>query len=65
MVKKFSLDFQNKSLNIKFNLPSYAYVESDIMTLERVVQNLLSNTIKYTPRNNDIIITVKEDFWFI
>ena len=29
------------------------------MTLERVVQNLLSNTIKYTPRNNDIIITVK------
>ena len=31
------------------------------MTLERVVQNLLSNTIKYTPRNNDIIITVKED----
>ena len=61
MVKKFSLDFQNKGLNIKFNLPSYAYVEGDIMTLERVVQNLLSNTIKYTPRNNDIIITVKED----
>ena len=61
MVKKFSLDFQNKELNVKFNLPSYAYVEGDIMTLERVVQNLLSNTIKYTPRNNDIIIIVKDE----
>lgn len=61
MVKKFSLDFHNKGLNIKFNLPPYAYVEGDIMTLERVVQNLLSNTIKYTPRNNEIIISVNEE----
>ena len=61
MVKKLSLDFENNNLHIKFDLPSYAYVEGDIMTLERVVQNLLSNTIKYTPNGNDIFISVKEE----
>ena len=61
MVKKLSLEFKNKDLHVKFDLPSYAYVEGDVMTLERVVQNLLSNTIKYTPAGNDIIISVKEE----
>ena len=60
MVKRFSLELQNKELTITFNLPEYAYVEGDIMTLERVVQNLLSNAIKYTPRGNEIIISVIE-----
>lgn len=60
MVKRFTLEFQNKELNIIFNLPQYAYVEGDILNLEQVVQNLLSNTIKYTPRGNDIIIGVEE-----
>ena len=61
MVKKLSLEFKNKDLHVKFDLPSYAYVEGDVRTLERVVQNLLSNTIKYTPAGNDIIISVKEE----
>lgn len=60
MVKRFSLELQNKGLKIIFNLPEYAYVEGDIITLERVVQNLLSNAIKYTPRGNEIIISVVE-----
>ena len=60
MVKRFSLELQNKELKIIFNLPEYAYVEGDIMTLERVVQNLISNAIKYTPRGNEIIISVIE-----
>jgi len=60
MVKRFSLELQNKSLKVIFNLPEYAYVEGDIITLERVVQNLLSNAIKYTPRGNEIIISVAE-----
>ena len=60
MVKKFTLELQNKELKVAFNLPQYAYVEGDIMTLERVVQNLLSNAIKYTPRGNTIIISVFE-----
>ena len=60
MVKRFSLELQNKELKVIFNLPEYAYVEGDIMTLERVVQNLLSNAIKYTPRGNEIIISVVE-----
>lgn len=60
MVKRFSLELQNKELNVIFNLPQYAYVEGDIMNLEQVVQNLLSNAIKYTPRGNDVIISVDE-----
>ena len=60
MVKRFTLEFQNRELNIEFNLPQYAYVEGDILTLEQVVQNLLSNTLKYTPRGNTIYISVEE-----
>ncbi len=60
MVKRFSLELQNKELNVVFNLPEYAYVEGDVMMLERVVQNLLSNAIKYTPRGNIILISAIE-----
>lgn len=60
MVKRFTLEFQNRGLYVEFNLPQYAYVEGDILTLEQVVQNLLSNTLKYTPRGNTIYISVEE-----
>ncbi len=60
MVKRFSLELQNKELNVVFNLPEYSYVEGDVMMLERVVQNLLSNAIKYTPRGNIILISAIE-----
>ena len=60
MVKKLSLELQNKELNVIFNLPEYAYIEADVLALEQVVQNLLSNAIKYSPRGNNIIISVEE-----
>lgn len=59
--KKFSLEFQNKNLNLVFDMPKYAYVEGDILTLERVIQNLLSNTIKYTPSGNYIYISIHDN----
>lgn len=60
MVKKLTLEFQNRELSVEFNLPEYAYVKGDIVTLERVVQNLLSNTLKYTPSGNTIYISIYE-----
>lgn len=60
MVKRFTLEFQNRDLSVEFNLPEYAYVKGDILTLEQVVQNLLSNTLKYTPTGNTIYISVYE-----
>ena len=62
IVKKFSLELKNKELNVIFsNLPDYAYVRADILQMEQVIKNLISNCIKYTPSNNDIFIKVNEE----
>lgn len=60
MIKKFTLEFQNRDLSVEFDFPEYAYVKGDVLTLEQVVQNLLSNTLKYTPPGNTIYINVSE-----
>ena len=41
-------------------MTEYSYVNADTFQMEEVLTNLITNAIKYTPENNDIIVTIKE-----
>jgi len=61
IIKSFKLEFLSKSLNLSLNTDlEYCYVLADSFQLEQVFNNLISNALKYTPPNNDVIISVKE-----
>ena len=47
---------QNKSIKIINEIPGNFYVNADKDMLLTVFRNLISNAIKYTPRNGEIII---------
>lgn len=59
LIKSFKLEFELKNLDLllKTNL-EYCYVIGDIFQLEQVLTNLISNALKYTPKDNDVIIEV-------
>lgn len=61
MIKKFSLEFTSKNFTINFNdsLP-YAYVTGDILKIEQIIQNLLTNAIKYSPNDSNINISIND-----
>ncbi|MBC5627420.1 HAMP domain-containing histidine kinase [Clostridium sp. NSJ-6] len=59
MIKKFSLELTNKNIAANFiALPPYAYVNGDILKIEQVIQNILTNGIKYSPEGSNINISV-------
>lgn len=52
---------EDRNLNLIFNeMTEYSYVNADTFQMEEVLTNLITNAIKYTPENNDIIVTIKE-----
>lgn len=61
LLKSFSLEFSNKNININLKTDlEYSYVIGDTFQLENVLTNLLSNSAKYTPEGEDVIIEVIE-----
>jgi len=47
--------------NIRFSVRcSYQYVSSDPLLLERILTNLVSNAIRYTPQNGSVFIACKK-----
>lgn len=62
--ESFQLQFSKKGveLEIKSN-EKYIAVEADVLYLERVMNNLLSNALKYTPSGKkvEIVVTIQED----
>ena len=59
LLKSFKLEFDSKNIKITLNTDlEYCYVIGDIFQLEQVLTNLISNTLKYTPNGNDVIIEV-------
>lgn len=67
MIKKFSLELYNKNITANFiSPPPYAYVIGDILKIEQVIQNLITNGIKYSPEGSTINISIfDEDINFI
>lgn len=60
-LKNLDLELKEKNLTINFiNSPNFAYVQGDILKIEQVIQNIITNSIKYTPAGNNINISIKD-----
>lgn len=61
MIRKLNLELKNKSLTVSYvDIPEFAYVYGDILKIEQVIQNLITNAIKYSPEHNEILIYITE-----
>ena len=64
IVRLISAKVKNLNLELKVNyiaVPDFAYVQGDILKIEQVIQNLITNSIKYTPCGNYINISIIEN----
>lgn len=57
--QKFQLEAQNKNIAMSVNIPNQpALVSADISLIQRVLENLIENAIKYTPTGGSISINL-------
>jgi signal transduction histidine kinase len=57
--QKFQLDAKNKNIRLAANIPNQpAFVSADISLIQRVLENLIENAIKYTPDGGSININL-------
>ncbi len=56
------LDYKIKESNhqITLNLPPVCIIQADQLRIEEVVMNMVTNAVKYTPRNGKITISLNE-----
>lgn len=54
--------YERKSLKINNLIPTHISVQADAEMIERVLINLLTNAIKYTPNNGQITLEINPDF---
>jgi len=59
-VQYFSLVAHSHSLTFKLNIPTQISIEFNQDELERVLDNLISNAIKYTKENGEITISINK-----
>ena len=48
----------NKSINLYWALPSDSFAYFDVNMITTVVRNLISNAIKFTPQNGEVVVQV-------
>lgn len=59
VTQEFELDAQNKQVEIRIDAkPEASTVVADIGLMQRVLENLIRNALKYTPSGGDITITL-------
>jgi signal transduction histidine kinase len=60
LIHSFSLTAQEKKITIQsVDCENAAWIHADIHMMERVVQNLLTNALKFTPERGQILIQLK------
>lgn len=59
-IELLKLSCNRKSINIKNEIPTNIFVEADKYMLATIIRNLISNAIKFTPRNGEIIISAQK-----
>lgn len=58
--ENISIEFSKKNIKSSFNCNfPYIYVEGDVFYLQQVINNLLTNAYKYSPKNNNVIINIR------
>ena len=68
LVNKFTIEANENGLRITFDEKTdFSYVKADRFKMEQVLTNLITNAIKYTPENNDIVVSIsmKDSFYEI
>ena len=60
IIHTFSLECLEKNLSLEF-IPKneYSYIKGDVLQLNQVLTNLMSNAIKYTPENSEIKLSIE------
>ena len=59
VTQKFKLNAKNKNIVLKTKIPQLpAFVSADIGLIQRVLENLLDNAIKYTPQGGEVEIVL-------
>jgi signal transduction histidine kinase len=59
VTQKFALEADQKGLHLETRIPEHApFVSADIARIERVLENLIENAIKYTPAGGEVRLTL-------
>jgi predicted ATPase/signal transduction histidine kinase len=53
--------YEKKSIRVENNIPQSLYVKADFELINRVLINLLTNAIKYTPNNGSIVLMAENE----
>ncbi len=62
VVGKFRLAAQHHEVELKMETPGgNCFVEGDIGLIERAIQNLLDNAIRYTPKGGTVVVAIVPD----
>jgi two-component system sensor histidine kinase VanS len=64
-IKDFDNVFKSNNLNLELNIGESIFVEADFKLIKRVISNFITNAIKYTPNNEKISVTLKENDDFV
>lgn len=59
VLKEFSRQIKEKRLKLEKNFDKLSIIKTDANLIRIVFQNLLSNSVKYTPRNAKIVFSLK------
>ncbi|MEM8568628.1 MAG: ATP-binding protein [Bacteroidota bacterium] len=66
LIQKFEILAQEKSITLKTTKsPNKALVNADVSLIERVLQNLIDNALKFTPANGQISIDLDSTDQFV
>jgi len=59
VAQKFQLEAERRNTTLELDIPSNApFVRGDIGLIERVLENLIENAIKYTPRGGKVTLSL-------
>lgn len=63
IIKEAGLNYQKNYTNteINSNIEEDIYIEGDILMIEILINNLIENAIKYSPKNSQIIIHLQKE----
>jgi heavy metal sensor kinase len=61
IVDQFQIPAEESGVRLSADLPEDCYAELDRVQIERMLTNLLSNALKFTPRGGEVQVTVRRE----